>query len=187
MSNFDLSTRLASSQLGSDEEEDEKELTVERAMDRLGKYEYKVRLMFTTRHHQQLVNKEERKEMLADIDRIQEFASEMRNVDPDGAEEVISLAEKVLTILKGNEYLQDGKKKNLEECLSHAETAGWDSLVDEPWRAQLVAKAARCGYPKAATALASTNDLRQAIEDAPMMQDVRFSTVPEGWLPPKRP
>ncbi|GBG32128.1 Hypothetical Protein FCC1311_083532 [Hondaea fermentalgiana] len=167
---------------------DEEEMTAESVLEALGQVEYKVRLLFTTTHHQKLVSKEERKQMLKDIESYQSFASEMEEVDPENAEAIMILAEKVLAILDGNAFLEDGKKKTLQSCLDHAEAAGWDALADEPWRAQLVAKAAKCSYAKAAAAVADELDLRRAIEIAPSMADgsARWSTVPAGFEPPKK-
>jgi len=160
------------------------EITVEASQEELGRYEYQVRLLFTPGvHHQELVTKEDRKAMMARVDAIEAFAKSLDHPMADGL--ILQIA-KIRAIVTGNEYMNDGKSKKLDECLENAELAGWEELASEPWRALVVAKAAKATYQQAVLALQGEPNMREAIKLAPK-QHQRFSTVPDGWEPPQKP
>ena len=155
-------------------------------LDEIMKLDYKVRLMFSHTHHEKLVEKDEKKKIVKKLELALENSKKYSAEDEELGHEIHRQAAKLLCIVSGNEYLEDGKSKTLQQCINYGEMCGWDMLKDEPWRGLVVAKAAKCQYPQAKAAVDKNPNLSEAIQEAPNVQ-LRLSVAREGLQPPIKP
>jgi len=88
------------------------EMTPESVLESLGHLEYKMNLSFSTFHHQNLVSKDEKKQLMKTTQKAIEMAEKLDN-DPELAQQITSHAYKILAIDAGREYVLTPKKKTL--------------------------------------------------------------------------
>jgi hypothetical protein len=173
-------------ELLSDGEAEPQERTPGQMLESLRSLDYKVRMRYSKTMHTQLVTDDELKSMVAEIEAAVSDKEGVAAKDSQAAAELLTTGERLLAVMAANEYLgPKGKEGKLKEVLAHSERAGWANIKSEPWRALVVARAAKCDYQKAVAALTQTDDLNKAIEIAPATSSGR--TVPAPAAPPPRP
>jgi hypothetical protein len=172
--------------LSDGETEPQQERTPGQMLDSLRSMDYKVRMRYSKTMHTQLVTDDELKAMVAEIESAVSDKEGVAAKDARAAAELLTTGERLLAVMAANEYLgPKGKDSKLKEVLEHSERAGWDNIKSEPWRALVVARAAKCDYQKAVAALTQTDDLKKAIDIAPSTASGR--TVPAPAAPPPKP
>jgi hypothetical protein len=186
------STQLAAAkvediELLSDVENEPQQVTKSPAalLESLRSLDYKIRLSFSHTFHTNLISDTEKAAMLEEIESAIADKEGVASRDAAAAAELLSTGERLLAVMAANEYLAvKGKDSKLNDILIHGERAGWVNMKEEPWRAVVVAKAAKCDYQSAVAALTKTDDLAEAIKAAPSTPNPRKIPAP-GPAPQK--